>query len=264
MGKWFPRRVLKPVPILLYLVCVVSLLVVGNDLASTLGKRYARFSQYKVQGFPNVHSPSHWLDLKQALGLQDFYSQLGQDKWVTGIVFPGVRNGFFVDIGAWHAETDSNSKALEELGWEDVCIEPFPVDWEGRICQLFEEVVYSRSGEFVTFQTAGELGGIDEHIDTWRTTVEGYSTVELVTTTIADILDRAEAPAYIHYVSLDTEGSDFEILSAFPFQDYRVWAFSIEHNYEEPKRQQIRELLEEQGYEWVRNQLVDDWYVAGP
>src|SRR5262245_19720097 len=32
---------------------------------------------------------------KERLGLVTFYSQMGQDKWVSEEVFPGVKNGFF-------------------------------------------------------------------------------------------------------------------------------------------------------------------------
>lgn len=107
------------------------------------------------------------------------------------------------------------------------------------------------------------LGGIDTHLDRHKTEVESSPFVELTTTTIGDILERANAPRFIHYVSIDTEGSELEILKAFPFSEYRVGAFTIEHNFEEPKRHQIRELLEHKGYRFVKEQIVDDWYILG-
>ncbi|HWP58698.1 MAG TPA: FkbM family methyltransferase [Candidatus Acidoferrales bacterium] len=206
-------------------------------------------------------SPSLLLDLKQLAGLQNFYSQVGQDKWILGKVYPGVKNGYFVDIGSWDAEVDSNSKALEEVGWTGICIDPFPRNWKNRKCQLFKEVVYSKDGEVVKFRTAGIFGGIDTHIHTWKKGVESFPVIELTTTTIGSILNRANAPRFIHYVSIDTEGSELEILKAFPFSEYTVGAFTIEHNFEEPKRQQIRELLKRNGYRFVREQIVDDFYV---
>ena len=56
-------------------------------------------------------------------------------------------------------------------------------------------------------------------------------------------------------------GSELEILSALPFDQYQVGAFTIEHNFEEPKRSRIAELLSGHGYRLDRTQLVDDWYV---
>ena len=126
---------------------------------------------------------------------------------------------------------------------------------------LFEEIVYSTKGEIVRFRQADILRGIDEHIEQHK--VEGAASpiVELTTTTLGDVLDRANAPSFIHYISIDTEGSEFDILMALPFSEYAVGAISVEHNGEEPKRQQIRTLLEANGYRFEREQLVDDWYV---
>ena len=199
--------------------------------------------------------------MKEFLGLQNFYSQFGQDKWIIGKVFPGVKDGYFVDVGAWDAIVSSNSKALEELGWSGACIDPFPRNWTGRTCRLFEEVVYSKQGEIVEFRMAGILGGIDEHIDQWRPLVQEQPIVKLSTTTLEDVLARASAPRFIHYVSIDTEGSELEVLEGLPFEEYTVGAFSIEHNFEQPKRRQIRQFLENKGYRRARVQLVDDWYV---
>lgn len=241
----------------LLLSCLVLAALAGAALEYTFGY----VSGYKLTGFPMVRSPSLLLDLKEIAGLQDFYSQLGQDKWIVGKVFPHVTDGYFVDVGAWDAEYLSNTKALEELGWTGICIEPFPSGWTDRTCQLFEEVVYSRKGEVVRFRQANDLGGIDEHIDRHRDQVERFPVVELTTTTIGDVLDRANAPSFIHYISIDTEGSELEILKALPFSEYTVGALSVEHNYEEPKRQQIRALLEANGYRFEREQLVDDWYL---
>jgi hypothetical protein len=205
--------------------------------------------------------PSFYLDFKQFVGLQKFYSQIGQDIWIIGKVYPDVDHGYFVDIGSADAEIMSNSKALEEIGWDGICVDPFPTNWKDRKCQLFREVVYSRSGQVIRFRKAGDLGGIDSHIDTWKREVESAEVVELTTTTVGDILKRANAPPFIHYVSIDTEGSEMEILKTFPFSEYTVGAFTIEHNYEEPKRQQIRQFLQQQGYRFDKEQIVDDWYI---
>jgi len=239
---------------------VVLLMALAAALAAA-EYRYGRFTGYHVPGAPLARSPSLLLDVKQALGLQKFYSQLGQDKWILGRVFPGVRDGYFVEIGAWDAEQDSNSKALEERGWTGVCVEPFPQNWMNRTCRLFQEAVYSRKGKTVRFHMGGQLGGIDETLGAYKPLISRTPFVELQTTTIADVLQRAAAPRFIHYMSIDTEGSEFEILSALPFDQYQVGAFTIEHNFEEPKRSRIAELLLRHGYRLDRTQLVDDWFV---
>jgi hypothetical protein len=54
---------------------------------------------------------------KEKVGLATFYSQMGQDKWVSEAVFPSVKNGFFLDVGSGDGTLISNTKALEQKGW---------------------------------------------------------------------------------------------------------------------------------------------------
>lgn len=235
--------------------CLVVLLLAWGTLEYAFA--------YRNEPHPAARSPSIALELKEYLGWQDFYSQFGQDKWIIGKVFPGVADGYFVDIGAGDGTRLSNSKALEELGWTGVAIDPFPTNWKGRKCMLFREVVSSKEGEVLEFRKAGGLGGIDEYIHQYRDILGRARVIKLKTTTIGDILDRAGAPSFIHYVSLDIEGAEYEALKGFPFSKYKVGAFTIEHNFEEPRRRQIRELLEKNGYRFVKQQVVDDWYLSG-
>ena len=204
------------------------------------------------------------LEFTKGVRLRRFYSQLGQDKWVIRRIFPGVHDGYFLDIGAAHAKRVSNSKALENIGWDGICIEPFPTGpWHKRRAQLFKEVVYSKAGETIEFRAAGFVGGVDKHIDTWRHRTDQAPVIEARTTTIGEILRRARAPEYIHYMSLDVEGAEWEIIRVFPFDRYRLGAMTIEHNAEEPKRTRIRRLLAEHGYRLVKEDNVEDWYVFG-
>ena len=82
-----------------------------------------------------------------------------------------------------------------------------------------------------------------------------------VTRSLADVLDDSKAPAHVDLLSLDTEGSELDILRGFPFRRRTFGALIIEHNYVSEKRNAIRDLLERQGY--VRALCVshDDVYV---
>jgi len=96
--------------------------------------------------------------LGEASGRSEYFSEIGQDKWVLEKVFPGVTNGYFVDIGSGHGTIGSNSRTLEKRGWSGVCIDPFPVHMEGRTCRMFQEVVFSKPGLLMAFRAAGGLG----------------------------------------------------------------------------------------------------------
>lgn len=201
------------------------------------------------------------LSIKETLGLVSFPSQIGQDKWVAETVFPDVTDGYFVDVGSADGVIGSNSYILERKGWKGICIDPFPTNMAGRTCQLFEEVVFSETGRRVKFHTAGGLGGIAETLDAHKSVAEQAPVVEFTTVTLGDVLARANAPQYVHFLSLDIEGAELEALRALPFDRYRFGALAIEHNYEGPKRNAIQALLQRNGYQRVHTWLQDDFYL---
>src|SRR4030095_3864408 len=119
-------------------------------------------------------------------------------------------------------------------------------------------------GNKVQFAGAGELGGISNYIDRWKDLVKDAKTVELTTVTLGNILQRANAPSFIHFMSLDIEGAELEALRGFPFDKYSFGALAIEHNYEGRKRNDIEIFLERQGYSRVHTWFQDDFFVPPP
>lgn len=200
---------------------------------------------------------------KEKLGSVAFNSQMGQDKWVSEAVFPGVKNGFFLDVGSGDGTRMSNTKALEQKGWTGICIDPFPKNMQDRTCQVFKEVVFSEAGETVKFFAHPGLwsGVVDSLSDNRKKLLNTAPVVEFTTVTLRDILERAKAPRFIHYMSLDIEGGEINALKGFPFDQYRIGALTVEHNYFEPRRTEIRTLMESHGYRHVHTSVRDDFYV---
>ena len=83
--------------------------------------------------------------------------------------------------------------------------------------------------------------------------------IRLPTISLDDFLKKYNAPRSIDYMSVDTEGSEYEILKTFPFADWDIRLLTIEHSFT-PLRQQIRTLLEGHGYVCTEREW-DDWYV---
>jgi FkbM family methyltransferase len=188
-------------------------------------------------------------------------SQIGQDKWVLETVFPGVTDGYFLDVGSGDGIFHSNTVELERRGWKGICVDPFPTHMETRTCQMFTEVVWSVPGRVMTFQKAEGIGGLADTLERWKDEAMKAPSVEMTTTTLDDILTRAKAPSFIHFMSLDIEGAELEALRAFPFDKIRLGALAIEHNYEEPKRTQLIEFLSERGYRRTHEFNQDDFFV---
>lgn len=199
---------------------------------------------------------------REAIGGVTYPSEIGQDKWVIGRMFPGVTNGFFLDVGSGHGTIGSNTKALEELGWTGICVDPFPTYMDGRTCRMEKVVVSSVAGQVVKFHTHSGLGGIADTLGKWKEEAAKSPAVELTTTTLAEVLARDHAPSFIHFLSLDIEGAELEALKGVPFDKYRFGAMAIEHNDEEPKRTDILKFLEARGYHRVHSFRQDDFYAA--
>jgi FkbM family methyltransferase len=202
------------------------------------------------------------LSFKEALGFRRrYYGEHLQDKWVTETVFPGVHDGYFVDVGSGDGIRKSNTKLLEEKGWRGICIDPFPTNMQTRRCQVFNEVVSSERGRTVQFHLAGGQGGIAETLGRYRNTAAKEKIVEMTTVTLDDILVRAGAPPYIHFMSLDVEGAELEALRGLSLDRYSIGALVVEHNYELSKQTEIRKLLSKYGYIRTHSWREDDFYV---
>ena len=82
------------------------------------------------------------------------------------------------------------------------------------------------------------------------------------TVSLNDLLERYDAPKEIDYLSIDTEGTEFEIIKDFDFKKYKIAVITIEHN---GNREEIYSLLSSYGYRRVLESvsIVDDWYVLG-
>lgn len=201
------------------------------------------------------------LTFRESLGGPSYPSEIGQDKWVLFKMFPGVTNGFFLDVGSGHGTIGSNTKALEERGWTGICVDPFPTHMEDRTCVVVKAVVSSAAGQVVKFHTHSGLGGMADTLGKWKDEAAKSPAVELTTTTLGELLDRTHAPTYIHFLSLDIEGAEFEALKGVPFDKYHFGAMAIEHNEEEPKRSDLLKFLEEKGYRRVHSYKQDDFYA---
>ena len=238
-------------------------LVAGIAFLSPRGQAFATHLAENWRCCQLPFSRAFAIALQETLGNPPYPSEIGQDKWVAEVMFPGVDDGVFLDVGSGHGQIGSNTKALEDRGWSGICVDPFPTAMEGRDCQMIKEVISSEAGKKVLFHTHDGLGGIADTLGKWKDEASKAPAVELVTVTLAEVLERAKAPAFIHFLSLDIEGAELDALRGIPFDKYRFGAMAIEHNEEEPKRTGIITLLAARGYRRVHTYKQDDFFAPG-
>lgn len=163
------------------------------------------------------------------------YSQLGQDNFVYDI-FEAKRDGVFVDIGASHPITYSNTYGLEtQLDWRGVLVEIQPA--------FRELIIQQRKGKLFKdpFKHAN-----------------GSSNVN-------DILSEA-GTAHIDYLSVDIDGDECEIIRTIDFKTYTFSVIDVEHDIYHhnrlKKRNDIAVNLAANGYEYFYSVGVDDVFVS--
>jgi FkbM family methyltransferase len=207
---------------------------------------------------------------RAASEVPDSKSQIYQDLFV--LMFLGFKeDGYFVEFGATDGLRFSNTYLLEKkYGWKGVLVEPAKI-WqsslfENRRCKIDTRCVWAESNKLLMFNetTIGELSTLqylsdrDMHADARKSGNHYY----VETVSLNDLLKEHNSPDFIDYLSIDTEGSEFEILSTLNFDKYRFGFISCEHNFTSV-RDQIFELLSAQGYIRVfpEKSEFDDWYI---
>lgn len=203
------------------------------------------------------------------------YSQLRQDVLALTI-FNKKEQGFFVEFGGLDGIENSNSLLLEkEYGWCGILAEPAKIFHDrldkNRTCTIDHRAVTGKTGDLLKFkETNVELGlsGLVEYFHpgdrhtTNREKSDGQVyTVETVS--LNDLLEQHHAPNHIEYLSIDTEGSEFEILKEFDFNRWKIDLITVEHNYVMENRDNLRFLLEKNNYRrvFIERSQWDDWYV---
>lgn len=176
--------------------------------------------------------------------------------------------GYFIEFGATNGIELNNTQLMERrYGWQGILAEPGR-SWhsalEGnRTCTIDKRCVWSRTGERLSFTETPhrEQSGISTFVKP-RRRVRGTS-YDVETISLNDLLDQHGAPDVIDYASVDTEGSEFDILNAVDFGRWQFRVMTVEHNFA-PQRADIHALLTGHGYIRVLEDVsrFDDWYLG--
>jgi FkbM family methyltransferase len=202
--------------------------------------------------------------------MQSSRAQLFQDLWVL-FETRCKKSGYFVEFGACDGLQSSNTYLLERaFGWRGIVAEPNPVFanalYANRRCYISTLCVARRSGDTLQFnQTSNPiLATISAYSasDFHASERENGQPIEVQTISLNDLLTEAGAPNVVDFLSIDTEGSEFDILSEFDFKRYDVNLICVEHNFA-PRRDDLHHLLSAYGYQrkFVEHTRFDDWYL---
>lgn len=196
-------------------------------------------------------------------------SQLLQDIFCA-ITLDEKRLGFFVEVGVGSGRDISNTYMLEKhFGWKGVLVEPNRSSHASilgcRDAFLERRAGASTSGQKLSFLEMIDAGEHSRVVGTGGHYLPEARTAEyeVETITLTEILDGMGAPSTIDFLSLDTEGSEIDVLSGLDLSRYCFKIMVIEHNYDRLVQAKLDSILLPMGYVNVFPDIseFDAWYV---
>jgi FkbM family methyltransferase len=183
-----------------------------------------------------------------------------------------VKNGYYIDVGANDPVEHSVTKAFYDAGWSGISIEPMPAYHQLFMEQRPRDVnlaiaAGSTDGELTLYDVPAvrgwaspERGVAEAH------QAEGYQVAELTVPvrTLASVCAE-HVRGDIHFLKIDVEGFEGEVLRGMDFARWRPWVLVIEAtlpNSRETNHEAWEALVTSQRYRFAWFDGLNRYYVA--
>jgi FkbM family methyltransferase len=183
----------------------------------------------------------------------------------------GVSQGTYVDVGANDPSGDSVTRAFYDRGWRGINIEPVTSLYEALVKQRPDDVnIQAAAGAVEANKTFYEFAGtglstLDASIaDRHRSQGFKVNETHVRVRTLHSILADTPLPD-IHFLKIDVEGWEREVLQGINLSETRPWIVLIEAtepNTEVPSYLEWEPLLLEHGYSFVFFDGLNRYYLA--
>ena len=154
-----------------------------------------------------------------------------------------VDRGYYIDVGAQHPVVDSVSKAFYERGWRGISVEPnaFYADLirKDRPDETVVQAVIAERSGVVTFYEIPETGlstAAAEVAQTHRANGLVVNETAVTAVTLDDLLGMAGSRS-IHWMKIDVEGFEAEVLAGWKKAKQRPAIVVIESTYPNSQRE---------------------------
>jgi FkbM family methyltransferase len=177
----------------------------------------------------------------------NYKSQWSQDQYLNNHFFKNNKNGVFIDVGAHDGISGSNTYFFEkDLNWSGICFEPNPNVFDelikNRNCTCLQNAVYNTSKQINFLKCSGYTEMLSGIIDSYdENHINRINTENLLFNSKSDIINvnsitlddviKEHNLKIIDYISIDTEGSEFEIISSINFNNVHINIINYEDNY---------------------------------
>lgn len=165
-----------------------------------------------------------------------------------------IENGFFVEAGALDGLFMSNTKILENLGWDGILIEPSPkaaVKCKSNRKCIVEQCALI-SPEHHSDKVVGDFffdgqDGLGAWSGVHRNAYGIRSAVIVPALTLRDVFKKHNTKK-VDFLSLDVEGFEMEVLKGIDFSEVDIIYMLIEVNLKEYSLEEMNAYLSQFGY----------------
>lgn len=191
--------------------------------------------------------------------------------------------GVCIDIGAGDGKLGSNTMYFERRGWNCLCVEPNPV-YEKYIRSCRRNVVTSAITSDVSDTTKplkvvkvtttavhdgdpphqyGALTSLETDQNLYNTfksqgrILEEYE-IPIKVQSLTDCIEENNFPTTIDFISIDTEGTELDVIKSIDFNKIHVSIFVVENNF---KTNEVNEYLSQFGYKKYLEHEENDFYI---
>lgn len=167
------------------------------------------------------------------------YSQYDEEKYILeacrdATMRPG--SGRFLEIGAWHPTDKSNVRALYELGWSGLSIEPSP----GPLLNLLNEYAEEPRITIIAAAVALAPGFIELHVtddavstadrkqyETWKEVTKFRGTLWVPAITLPQISNQFGG---FDFINIDAEGTSVDLFLEALGLGWEPQCWCVEHD----------------------------------
>jgi FkbM family methyltransferase len=199
------------------------------------------------------------------------YGQNGEDVLLWRVLGE-IRDGFYIDVGANDPWWDSITKNFYDNGWRGINIEPSVPVYTSLVEQRPRDInlclaVGSRCGDvtFYEFEGAHGLSTVEKSVAEMHR-AGGYTVHERIVPMVTlDSICEEHVRSDIHFLKIDVEGSEGEVLRGIDLTRWRPWILLVEATapiHGEPTHEGWEPYILEAGYKFAYFDGLNRFYVS--
>ena len=185
------------------------------------------------------------------------------EDFILYVLLLDIKNGFYIDIGAYDPNKVSVTKAFYLRGWNGINIEPLPNQFK-----LFEkerpkdinlQMVIGNNEGNVTFYVDGQCSTVQKKY------AKRNESINLKMDTMSNICKKyVPEGKEVDFCKIDVEGNERDVLLGYDFDNYKPKVFCVESTIPlsfKPNYQLWEEILIKNGFTFVYERGVNRYYV---